>query len=154
MRPSGAMMRPTLAMPTISAIRPTRTIVTGEMRPDVAPANPLATNDPIASDSSRKPVCRASKPRTNWSHSGRVRMMPNSPSETTIAAMLPLRNDAMRSRANSSSTDLPVRLRRRSQRMKPTSARAETANAIGTGESSNGHVKSPIWSAVSVSHQP
>jgi hypothetical protein len=35
-------MRPTLAIPTISATRPTRTIVTGEMRPDVAPANPLA----------------------------------------------------------------------------------------------------------------
>ena len=81
-------------------------------------------------------------------------MMPNSPSETTIAAMLPLRNDGMRRSENSSSTDLPVRLRRRSQRMKPTSARAEIANAIGTGESSNGHVKSPISSAVSVSHQP
>ena len=152
---SGPMMSPMPATPTISATRPTRTIVTGEMRLDVAPANPLATNEPIASASSRKPVCSASKPSTNCSQSGSVRMMPNSPSETTMRGDV-----AVAERRDAEERELqqhgarPSRLRRRSHAMKATRATAEIAKAIGTGERSNGQVKSPISIGVSVSHHP
>ena len=74
-------------------------------------------------------------------------MMPNSPSETTIAAMLPLRNDGM---ANSENCDagsiaaplaVPPPRDERGERPRPT-----TAKAIGTGERAHGQVQSPIAS--------
>ncbi len=147
-------MKATPATPMISASRPPRTIQTGATLPLSAPAMPLATNEPIASESSHRPVCRASKPTTNCSHRGRARMMPNSPSETTAAAMLPLRNDVMRNRPKASRVERPARWRRRPHAMKAMSATSATAKAIGTGESESGHVQSPIAGAVSTVHHP
>ncbi len=104
---SGPMVKATPATPMISARSPPRTIQTGATLPLRAPATPLATNDPIASASSSRPVCRASKPTTNCSQRGRARMMPNSPRDTTAAAMLPLRNEVIRNRSKARSVERP-----------------------------------------------
>ena len=138
----------------ISARMPTRTMTTGLTLPLLAPANPLATNEPAASARSTNPVCRASKPSTNCSQSGSDRMMPNSPSATTSAAMLPLRNEEMRKRENSSRDDSPRRVLVTPRTMNATSASAATAKATGTGEIGRGHSNEPIVKVSLTAHQP
>ena len=64
-------------------------------------------------------------------------MMPNSPSDTMSAAMLPFRNDGMRSSPNASMVLRPARSRCRPHRMKSMSAMSEIANANGMGETSS-----------------
>ncbi len=100
------------------------------------------------------PVCRASNPRTNCSQRGSERMMPNSPSETSIAAMFPFRKVPMRKRLNESSETRPVRSRWMPHAMKATAPRIAMRNATGTGESAHGQVQDPIVKSPSVAHHP
>ena len=81
-------------------------------------------------------------------------MMPNSPRETTAAAMLPFRKDAMRNRPRARSVERPRRRRWTPHAMKAARATSATAKAIGTGESDHGHCQSPTWSVWSTVHQP
>ena len=81
-------------------------------------------------------------------------MMPNSPSETTIAAMLPLRNDGMRNSPKAMIVDLPCRRRWLPHAMKATIPTRAMAKATGMGERSHGQVQSPIVNGFSTVHQP
>lgn len=71
-------------------------------------------------------------------------MMPNSPSATTSAATLPLRNVAIENSRGSSRAGRPARPRWRDQSTNTISATTAIANATGTGERSNGQVQPPI----------
>ena len=82
-------------------------------------------------------------------------MMPNSPSETIIAARLPLRNEGMRKRSKREHRAAARAARgRRPQSTKATPASEGDGERDGIGERSNGQVQSPIAGGVSSSHQP
>lgn len=115
---------------------------------------PLATNEPMASASSTNPVCRASYSSTFCSQSGSERLIPNSPSDTISAAILPLRNDGMRNNEKDSRVDRPRRWRRSPHPMKAAPETTVTRKATGMIESVNGQVHSPRVGAVSVNHHP
>ena len=63
-------------------------------------------------------------------------MMPNSPSETIIAAMFPLRKEEMRSNPNASIVDWPARSRRSPHAMNATRETRVRAKTNGIGETS------------------
>ncbi len=128
---------------------PARTSVTGvNFWPTVA-LTPLAAKLPTARGNNAKPVWKALYPVTFCNQSGRLKMMPNSPTLTMAAAMLPLRKEGMENRLRSSIAGCFLVLRPHSTRTKVTSAATPIVPATAEAETAKGHVhpnttKSPV----------
>ena len=75
-------------------------------------------------------------------------MMPNSPSDTIMAAMLPLRNDGIRNSPKAIMVDSPDALAVQPPGDEPDERRGtEIAKANGIGEMFHGQVQSPMVGA-------
>jgi len=127
---------------------------TGLRRLPITAPSPLAKKLPVARASKARPVWKAVYPITFWNHSGREKMIPNSPRLTNAAAMLPLRNDGMANRSRSNIAIWPRELRWRSISTKSVSALNPTMNATATGDSVHGHDQLPTVNGLVAVHQP
>ena len=78
------------------------------------------------------------------SHSGSEKMMPNSPSETIMAATLPLRNELIVSRSKAIMDDLLAVNRTRHHHTNKAPATKARPKANGTGLTSSVHFQSPM----------
>jgi hypothetical protein len=109
-----------------------------------APANPLATNEPAARRDEDEAGLQGVESEHELQPERQDRMIPNSPSATTRAAMLPLRKVAMEKRRGSSRVGRPRCAWRRDHVTKPMAASSAIAKATGTGETENGQLQPPM----------
>ncbi len=83
-------------------------------------------------------------------------MIPNSPNDTIMAAMFPLRNDGILNSESARSVVLPDRSRWIPHQTNATAESRVKAKIAGIGESSKGHVQEPIFGILPAlaCHQP